>query len=321
MQTPLELKEFLKAEALRLGFVAMGVADARPLPQEVREHYQHQISTHGVGDMTYLLRNEEVRFDPNRLLEGVKSIVVFAFNYYPPIRQEAKVPQIAYFAYGKDYHRVLKEKLYLLIEKLKKVSDIPFKCRPFVDSAPLVERFWAKEAGVGRVGRNGLIIVPHYGSFCFLSEILLTLHLPPDTPLEGSPCEGCHRCISACPAQAILPDGSFVAPRCVSYQTIEQRNPQPQENFPARRHLFGCDICQQVCPHNRGLEPHHEESFMLSETLRTLNREAWQNLSEEEFETLFEGSPILRSGYQGIQRNLKALDRKPAQHQKKEDEK
>lgn len=310
MKTPSILKEFLKAEAQSLGFVALGVADARPVPEEVREHYRHEVTTYGVGDMTYLLKNEDVRFDPARLLPGVKSIVVLAFNYYPPILQEKKVPQIAYFAYGKDYHRILKDKLYILLEKLKHLCEEPFKARPFVDSAPLTERFWAREAGVGRLGRNGLIIVPHYGSFCFLSEILLTLHLPPDAPLIGSPCEGCSRCIKACPAHAILADGSFEATRCISYQTIERKDTDETDPKTPTHHIFGCDICQQVCPHNQNLSPHKEENFLLNERLRTMNKEDWENLTPEEFDQLFEASPLQRSGYKGILRNLKALEKK-----------
>lgn len=304
MPTPDEIKQFLKAEAQSLGFVAMGVSVAHPVPQEVRDVYEKEVHTYGVGDMTYLLRNEEVRFNPDRLVEGAKSIIVFAFNYYPPILQEAEIPQVAYFAYGEDYHRVLKDKLYILLDKLKGYCKESFKARPFVDSAPLAERFWAREAGVGRRGKNGLIIVPRYGSFCFLSEIVTTLYLPPDRPLTGSPCGRCSRCIDACPAKAIQSDGSFIATRCISYQTIERHTPFGKDDPPLSTSIFGCDICQKVCPHNQKLSPHREARFLLSDHLRVMQEEDWRQLSSSDFDTLFGLSPIHRSGHEGILRNL-----------------
>lgn len=292
---------------MSLGFVAMGVSVAEPLPEHVRSYYQKELAQKGVGDMTYLLRNEEVRFDPSRLVEGARSVLVFAFNYFPPIRQESVVPQVAYFAYGKDYHRVVKDKLYLLIEKLRLVVDEPIAARPFVDSAPLAERYWAEQAGVGRKGRHSLIIVPRYGSFCFLGEIVTTLELPPDKPLKGSPCGRCMRCVEACPAKAIQPDGGFIPTRCISYQTIERRSDFAEtEAVELSEYLFGCDICQKVCPHNQALSPHSEEAFMLPEHLRKMDAEAWRAMTKEQFETLFEGTPLLRSGHKGILRNLDA---------------
>lgn len=305
-----ELKELLKAEALRLGFVAIGVAKAEPVPEEVRQHYCRLIPEKGVGDMTYLLRNEDVRFDPRKLVEGAKSIIVLAFNYYPPIKQKEGVPQVAFFAYGKDYHRVLKDKLFRLLEMLKQESGRDFKARPFVDSAPLLERYWAMRAGIGRIGRNGLLIVPRYGSFCFLAEIVTTLEFPPDDPQESSPCGRCFRCVEACPAGAILSEGGILPTKCLSYQTIEHKGNLPEGvEETLGDHIFGCDICQKVCPHNAKAKPHQEKEFLIPDKLRTMQADDWRSMSKEEFDALFEGSPLLRSGYKGILRNLESIHR------------
>lgn len=312
METPEQIKEFIKAEAKSLGFVAVGVCRSQPVPQEVCEDYRKQLQcSGGVGDMTYLLRNEDVRFDPTRLLEGARSLIVLAFNYFPPIRQRSDIPQIAYFAYGQDYHRIIKDKLFLLLEKLKTVSKTPFRARPFVDSAPILERYWALRAGIGRQGKNGLIIVPGYGSYCFLSEIITTLELPPDTPLAGTICGRCTRCIEACPGKAIHADGSFYPTKCTSYQTIEKKGTTPEEGQKSQRYLFGCDICQQVCPHNQKNTPHNEDAFLLPDRLRDMTLKSWKALTQEEFEEFFKGSPLQRAGYEGILRNLETQKEDP----------
>lgn len=306
--TPAFLKNFIKAEAFRLGFVACGVSSAEPVPVTIRNKFNKQLMTGGVGDMSYLLRNEDVRFNPSKLLEGAKSIIVLAFNYYPPVKQNSSVPQVAFYAYGKDYHRVLKDKLFQLLERIRTLNLQSFKARPFVDSAPLMERYWAQKAGIGKQGRNGLIIVPGYGSFCFLSEIVTTLELPPDEATFGSPCGKCSRCIEMCPAKAIQMDGTFLATQCLSYQTIEHKGEITDAvKKTMDKCLFGCDICQTVCPHNQRNTPHHEDAFLLPEWLRNMPREDWERLSPEMFEKLFRGSAILRAGYEGIQRNLEAL--------------
>lgn len=302
------LKQRLKEEAARLGFVAVGVAPAEEVDAEARARHLAKRNRFGVGDMTYLERNDNVRFDPRLLVPGAQSIVMLAFNYYPSERLRSDVPQIARYAYGADYHKVLKDKLYLLLAQLKEWTAKPFSARVFVDSAPFMERYWAVRAGIGRIGRNGLVLIPGYGSFCFLSEMILTLSLPCDEPLSGSPCGKCHRCIEACPMGAVTETEGIIPPRCISYHTIESKSALPDALSQKGNHfVFGCDVCQLVCPHNRSLTPHHEPLLNLSKPLAGLDRDEWLSMTEERFNTLFHDSPLARAGLERIRTSIRCI--------------
>lgn len=295
------IKQCLQKEALRLGFVAMGIARAEEVDEAARLQHLAKRARYGVGDMTYLERNDHIRFDPRLLLPGAQSIIMLAFNYYPAEKQSDEVPQIACYAYGTDYHKVVKDKLYILVNFLKERISTPFKARVFVDSAPFMERYWAMKAGIGRIARNGLVLIPDHGSFCFLSEILLTLPLPYDSPLCGSPCGNCHRCMEACPMGAITESDGIIPTKCISYQTIESKSKLPS-NFPTtgNRFIFGCDQCQLVCPYNRKLTPHQEPQLSLRSSLLNLSKQDWLNLPEEVFESLAHESPLKRAGIERI---------------------
>lgn len=305
---PQNIVDEIKALAKSLGFVALGIARAHPIPKEVRESYISSLQEQGVGDMGYLERNLEVRFDPDKLVSGARSIIVGAFNYFPEKTQRIDAPQIAYYAYGKDYHRVVKDKLFTLLKYLQERIETPFSSRVFVDSAPLMERYWAVQSGVGKVGRNGLLIVPHFGSFCFLGEIVTTLELPADAPSEGSPCGRCMRCVEHCPAQAISKDGRFSPTRCLSYQTIEHHGSlDPKVVAQLGERIYGCDACQLVCPHNRFAYPHQEGLLKPVPDLLEMTSEDWKNLDNETFEQLFEHSAVQRVGFDGLRRNINSL--------------
>lgn len=298
----------LKSKAKELGFVALGIASVHPIPQEVQDKYLSTLENFGVGDMGYLERNLEVRFNPDLLVAGARSIIVGAFNYYPKQKQRSDAPQIAYYAYGDDYHKVVKDKLYILLDLLKQHTEESFSSRVFVDSAPLMERYWAVQSGVGRIGRNGLLIVPRFGSFCFLGEIVTTLELPADPPALGSPCGHCMQCVEQCPAQAISPDGGLNPTRCLSYQTIEYHGGLEEKVIAQLGdRVYGCDTCQKVCPHNKFAYPHQEERLMPKSDLLRKSLSEWQHLDPLEFDNLFAKSAVQRVGYQGFRRNIDSL--------------
>ena len=265
---PQNIVDEIKALAKSLGFVALGIARAHPIPQEVRDSYISSLQEQGVGDMGYLERNLEVRFDPDKLVSGARSIIVGAFNYFPEKTQRTDAPQIAYYAYGKDYHRVVKDKLFTLLKYLQERIETPFSSR----------------------------------------EIVTTLELPADAPSEGSPCGRCMRCVEHCPAQAISKDGRFSPTRCLSYQTIEHHGSlDPKVIAQLGERIYGCDACQLVCPHNRFAYPHQEGLLKPIPDLLEMTSEDWKNLDNETFEQLFEHSAVQRVGFDGLRRNINSL--------------
>lgn len=260
------------------------------------EAYRSWIASGAAGEMSYLARYDEVRANPALLLEGARSMVIVAFPYLTDI--PVKVP-IALYARGKDYHEVVRERL------AEVAAQLPGETRICVDTAPLRERYWAARAGLGRIGRNNQLFVPGYGSYCFIGTVLTTAELPEFRPFEfdsDDPCGECMRCVEACPAQCIHADGTVIdASRCISYLTIEYRGPLPAGL--RLKSIYGCDVCQRVCPLNRGVALSRIEDFRPSEALRELTVADVRELTPERFSEIFRHSAVKRTKLSGILRN------------------
>lgn len=311
MLTSISLKDKIKAEASRLGFLDCGFARAEPVSEAMRRHYLGWLADGRNADMAYLGNNLDKRFDPRLLMPGVKTIVVVAQNYFPARRLPEGEPQIADYALGLDYHDIVKQKLRQLAATVG-IADY----RAFVDTAPVLERYWAVRAGLGWIGKNQQLIIPHAGSEFFLGELFVTVELPPDEPLPNR-CGTCHRCVDACPTHALsLPatcvEGygditRFDARLCLSYQTIENRGELTVGAKAAMGDTFyGCDRCQRACPWNRFAKPSTEPLLQPREELLAMTRQKWGNLTEEDYRRLFKGSAVKRAKYEGLMRNIKA---------------
>ena len=277
----------------------------------MRRHYLGWLADGRNADMAYLGNNLDKRFDPRLLMPGVKTIVVVAQNYFPARRLSEGEPQIADYALGLDYHDIVKQKLRQLAATVG-IADY----RAFVDTAPVLERYWAVRAGLGWIGKNQQLIIPHAGSEFFLGELFVTVELPPDEPLPNR-CGTCHRCVDACPTHALsLPatcvEGygditRFDARLCLSYQTIENRGELTVGAKAAMGDTFyGCDRCQRACPWNRFAKPSTEPLLQPREELLAMTRQKWENLTEEDYRRLFKGSAVKRAKYEGLMRNIKA---------------
>ena len=307
-----ELRNTIEAEAKNLGFFVCGFARACTVTNAMRNHYTEWLAKGGNADMHYLENYLDKRFDPRLLMPGVKTIVVVALNYYPAHRLPEGEPQIADYALGQDYHDIMKGKLRQLAARAG-ITEY----RAFVDTAPVLERYWAVQAGLGWIGKNQMLIIPHAGSEFFLGELFITEELPPDKPLPNR-CGRCHRCIDACPTHALsLPakpvEGygeitGFASERCLSYQTIENRGALSEAAKAAMGDMFyGCDRCQRACPWNRFATPCATPELQPCEELLGMTRQKWDNLSVEDYRRLFKGSAVKRAKYDGLKRNIDAL--------------
>lgn len=296
--------EEIKQHALTLGFDACGICHADDSGKEA--HYQQWLSENCHADMEYLERNIDKRLDPRLLVENAKSIICVALNYYPQEKLPSHVPQFAYYAYGQDYHDVVRGRLNQLFNFIqRRFPEASGRC--FSDSAPVLERFWAARAGLGFIGKNTLLIIPGKGSYFFLGEIIINLELDYDTLLTQS-CGNCRRCIDACPAGAIEKPHWLNANKCISYQTIENKGEIAPEIIPSlNNNVYGCDICQEVCPWNRFSTPHATPELMPSEAFLSLDKEKLKEMDEETYREIFRKSPIKRAKFTGLKRNIQAL--------------
>ena len=298
--------EFIKKEAKKLGFSGCGISKARFLSEEAK-NFEKWLSNGYQGSMSYLEKNIDKRLNPTILVPGSKSVISLAFNYFPPKKLiDNNNFIISKYAYGRDYHKVLKKKLkklfFLMREKIGNIEG-----RVFVDSAPIHERAWAKLSGLGWIGKNSLLINKNQGSFFFLAEIICDLELEYDEPVLNK-CGNCSRCIDACPTDAITKAQVINAKKCISYLTIENKDNIPEElNDSMNNSIFGCDICQDVCPWNKNSKPHEEIEFLPKKNLRKLRKKDWVELTEETFDRIFEGSAIKRTKYKGLKRNIRAV--------------
>ena len=302
-----------KQLAFKLGFEGVGIRPAETLDPEARR-LEAWLNKGFQGRMSYLENHFDKRIDPKKLVEGAQSVVSLMFNYAPKQTQlDPLAPKIARYAYGQDYHHVLKNKLKTLLLQTQSQllqSQNPILGRCFVDSAPVLERDWAKRAGLGWIGKNTLLINPKKGSYYFLAEIISELSFDQYDQAMRDYCGTCRRCIDACPTQAISPQGyELDASQCISYLTIELRDETLPQAFQGKMQqwAFGCDICQEVCPWNRFSKPHQEPEFEPNPRFLEMSASDWIELSEEVFNELFKKSALKRNKYKGLKRNLRFI--------------
>lgn len=297
--------ELIKAEAARLGFDACGIAKADSVTDAPL--LKDWLEDGCAAEMHYMHNHFEKRTDPRLLVDGARSVIVVALNYYPKILQNPDVPQFSYYAYGKDYHEVVKEKLRQLYTFINdQIATITG--RVFTDSAPVLERYWALKAGIGFIGKHTQLIIPGKGSYFFLGELIIDLDLPSDTPIKRS-CGNCTRCLDACPPKALTRPGRLDAMRCISYQTIENKGEiNPVTAAVLGNCVYGCDICQKVCPWNRFAKPNETIDFLPSDAFLSLDSEQLNHLTESDFKTIFKYSAVKRAGYKGLMRNFRSLN-------------
>lgn len=305
--------EIVKAKAKTLGFDFCGIAKAEFLEEEA-PRLESWLKQGMHGQMQYMENHFDKRLDPTKLVEGARSVVTLLYNYYPEhdLNQSDNY-KISKYAYGKDYHFVIKDKLKLLVQLLQEeIGEI--NGRVFVDSAPVMERAWAKRSGVGWIGKNSLLLTKQRGSFFFLAELITDLELAPDGPIKDY-CGTCTRCIDACPTDAIATPYVVDGSKCISYYTIELKEEIPQEaQGKFENWIFGCDICQDVCPWNRHARPHQEPAFLPHPELENMNKRDWEELTEDVFRKIFRKSAVKRTKFKGLQRNIRfAADKKKPQ--------
>ncbi len=298
METVLQLDTLL-AKSREIGFDAAGVAPVEKLTGE-RERLQRWLDDGCQAGMAYMSRNMEKREDISLLVENARSVIVTLTNYYSPLRQEAGVPRIARYAYGKDYHLVVKDRLRKLMQEL---GGIPGRC--FTDSAPVFEHEWARRAGLGWIGENTLLIHRRKGSFCFIGIIVTPAVFDCySQPFENTYCGTCTRCVDACPTGALTAH-RVDARRCIAYHTIESQEPVPEEiRQVAGNRLFGCDCCQEVCPWNNRAEEHRIPEFLPRPEVLHLTKEDWRTMDETTFVRLFKDSPLQRAGLQKLRSTI-----------------
>jgi epoxyqueuosine reductase len=301
-----ERSHFIKTEAQRLGFSFTGIAKAEFLGEEA-PRLEQWLRSGMQGEMSYMERNFDKRLDPRLLVDGAKSVVTLLMNYFPEqeIHQDSDA-KISRYAYGKDYHIVIKEKLKELLNSIRENIGEVYG-RVFTDSAPVLERAWAVKSGVGWMGKNTNLINPQAGSYFFIAELIIDLELEPDAPIKDY-CGTCTRCIDACPTDAIIKPYVVDGSKCISYFTIELKDQIPQTmKGKFNNWVFGCDICQEVCPWNRFSKPTAVSEFKPKTELQEQNRQSWTEMTEEVFEKVFADSPISRTGLQGMKRNIRFI--------------
>lgn len=299
-----KLSQQIKAEASRLGFSACGIACAQDVG-ESRIHLQKWLAEYNHAGMDYMANNLEKRCNPSLLVEGTKTVICLALNYYPSKRLREDQPQFAYYAYGKDYHEVMKSKLNDLFAYINEL--LPVNGRVFCDTAPVLERYWAQQAGLGWIGKNSQLIIPKAGSFFFLGELFLDIELNYDQPIK-SRCGTCHRCLDACPTKALRNPYILDANRCLSYLTIENKGEINSDYLSmVGNHIYGCDDCQLCCPWNRFSKAHLIDELKPSELFLSMEKDDWQQLNIDHYRTLFKGSAVKRAKYEGLIRNIKAI--------------
>lgn len=296
----------IKSESKRLGFDYCGISKADFLEEEA-PRLEKWLNNNMHGQMSYMQNYFDKRLDPRILVPGAKSVISLLLNYYPSEKQKDETaPKISKYAYGEDYHYVIKEKLNELLEFIKStIGDIGG--RVFVDSAPVMDKAWAKKSGLGWIGKNSNLINKSSGSFYFIAELIIDLELECDGAVKDY-CGTCTRCIDACPTSAIIEPYTVDGSKCISYFTIELK-----ENIPAEvkgkfdNWMFGCDICQDVCPWNRFSKPNKEKHFQPKDTLLEMTTTDWQELTEETFKKIFKNSAVKRTKFSGLKRNIDFL--------------
>ena len=300
------IEEAIQSEALRLGFSACGFTKAEPVSDEMVEKLDFWVNNGYHAGMGYMERNRHLRLDPTQLVPGCRTLIVAALNYYPKQILPNDKYQIAYYAYGADYHRVVKDKLHQLLTYIQTLVP-SVQGRAFCDTAPLLERYWAQKAGLGFIGLNRMLILPGKGSYFFLGVLAIDLELQAEHHDLPSSCGNCKRCLMACPTGALTKDGVDCR-RCLSYLTIEHRGAiSPHFIGKLGNRIYGCDTCQRVCPHNRYAEPTSEKAFDMLPQIANFTHEDWHSLTSERYRELFKHSAMQRVGYDGLMRNIEAV--------------
>lgn len=293
---------WIEEEALRLGFDAVGFAKAERLIED-EQRLSAWLKQGFHGEMAYMENHFDKRLDPRLLVDGARTVITFIKNYYPEHYTFPSSYRISRYAYGQDYHEVIRAQLNALIAGMREQIGA-IQARGFVDSAPVLERSWAVRSGLGWVGKNGNLITKKQGSYFFIATLITDLVLEPASTMVTDYCGTCTRCIDACPTDAILPDRRINGSQCISYFTIELKQSEINSNKPWSDWIFGCDVCQEVCPWNRFSKATEENQFKPIDALLNLNDEDFDRIDASTFAELFRGSPIKRSKFNGFKRNL-----------------
>ena len=299
--------KIVKEAALSLGFEFCGIAKAQKLDNDARR-LEQWLKQGMHGNMKYMENYFDLRIDPQKLVPNARSVITLLMNYFPSEKQGEGAPKISKYAHGKDYHEVIRNKLKIFLEIIReKIGDV--NGRGFVDSAPVLERSWAQKSGLGWIGKNGNLINNKAGSFYFIATLITDLELEPDDAFAKDFCGTCTKCIDACPTDAILPGKVVDGSKCISYFTIELKEMLIPEEMKGKfqNWMFGCDICQDVCPWNRFAKPTNEIAFAPIPEVLNFSTSNWEELSEESFKKIFKDSPISRAKFSGIRRNLKFI--------------
>ena len=299
--------QLIKQFSKQLGFDYCGIAKAERLDEDAKRLEQWLNKGMHVS-MQYMENHFELRVDPTKLVPGARSVITLMMNYFPSAEQNEQAPKISKYAYGEDYHEVIRERLKELMKLINEhIGDV--NGRGFVDSAPVLERSWAVKSGLGWVGKNGNLISKQSGSFFFIATLICDLELEYDAPFAKDYCGTCTKCIDSCPTTAILPDKVVDGSKCISYFTIELKDALIDESIKGKfdKWMFGCDVCQDVCPWNRFSKPNHEQHFNPIPEILNLTTQQWEEMSEERFKTIFKNSPLKRTNFAGIKRNLKFI--------------
>ena len=305
--SPEKNSELIKNEARRIGFSACGISKAEFLEDEA-PRLEKWLNENRHAQMSYMENHFDKRLDPTKLVHGAKSVISLTYNYFTSKKQtEAKAPKLSKYAYGNDYHFVVKKKLNELFSYIEsEIGEV--SGRVFVDSAPILEKSWAVKSGLGWIGKNTNLITKKQGSFFFIAEIISDLDLKVDAPVTDH-CGTCTACIDACPTDAIIQPHMLDGSKCISYFTIELKNEIPKEvQGKFENWMFGCDICQDVCPWNRFSVEHREKEFDPKEELLTMTGDQWREITKETFDKIFSKSPVKRTKYKGLKRNIHFLN-------------
>ncbi|MBP7500139.1 MAG: tRNA epoxyqueuosine(34) reductase QueG [Chryseobacterium sp.] len=305
MDSKEKYSNLIKSKALAFGFQSCGISKADFLEEEA-PRLENWLKNNFNGEMRYMENHFDKRLDPRLLVEGSKSVISLSYNYFPEELQTNSNFKLSKYAYGEDYHEVIKEKLRSLVAELQEeIGEFAF--RVFVDSAPVLEKAWAKKSGIGWVGKNSNLITKKNGSFYFLAEIICDLDLVQDSPVADH-CGSCTKCIDACPTKAIISNKIIDGSKCISYATIELKDQIP-DFFKDKMEdwMFGCDICQDVCPWNRFSAPTLEEKFRPNSEIKNFTKQEWKDITQEIFSSVFRKSAVKRTKFTGLKRNLNFL--------------
>lgn len=305
MSSRSENTRLIKEEAKRLGFLSCGISKAEFLEEEA-PRLERWLKNNMHGEMAYMENHFDKRLDPKKLVEGSKSVISLILNYFPGSEQEEDTYKISKYAYGKDYHHVIKSKLKELHNFIEEeIGDV--HGRAFVDSAPVLDKAWAAKSGLGWIGKHSNLLTQQVGSFYFIAELIVDLELEYDHPVTDH-CGSCTACIDACPTEAIIQPYVVDGSKCISYLTIELKNEIPA-SFKGKMDdwIFGCDVCQDVCPWNRFSKAHSEPLFNPHPEMLEMNRNDWEEITEEVFKKVFRSSAVKRTKFTGLKRNIEFL--------------